>query len=154
MRLHTALAAALCALVSGGAAQALAANGTPAPPAVQPARTCPSIKAEHDFWEVTVVRGSIGCAAAREVLASFIGGAGVEHGGPYEYEKHWDLGRWRCAHGAGSASCIRGSASYKTAKDYISAAIKTSECGHPPVGASEPPECEKAEGLLPKRRGG
>lgn len=110
---------------------AIATSGASAHP-----HTCPPVHAGGAILSVTVVRGNVGCPAVRRVLHAFMSGGGVQHGGPYEYEKWWDLGRWRCAHGAGAGSCIRGGSNYQTATDYIIAQWVAWECGHQPAGTS------------------
>lgn len=123
MKFRILVVGGLCMLALTGAAQAA--------PRGRVARRCGDIHAEHAFFRVEVTSGQVGCGVARYVLRRFMGGHGVEHGGPYAYEQWWSLGHWRCGHGAGGGGCRRGAA-------MILAEWVAWECGHEPAGVTTP----------------
>jgi hypothetical protein len=136
--------ATILAVVAGGifGVGALTTPAAASPRAHTADRSCEEIRSAHAFFAVTVDRGGVPCATARSVLREFMGGGGVEHGGPYAYEQWWSLGRWRCAHGAGAGTCFRGGSSYEHASAAIIAEWVAWECGYKPgEGATVP--CKK-----------
>ncbi len=126
------LASAVVVAVSlafAGTAQATPAAAFPKAHAAD--RRCGEIPSEHTFFAVTVDRGGVPCATARNVVREFMDGGGVKHGGPYAYEQWWSLGKWRCTHGAGGGACMRGGSRWADAKDQIEMQQVASECGYP-----------------------
>jgi hypothetical protein len=126
------------------------ADATPtamAPRARAADRSCGEIVVAHAFYAVAISRGGVVCATARRVLREFMGGGGVEHGGPSAAQMVWSLGRWRCGFGAGGGGCIRGGSNTMNAGSVISAEWTAWVCGYKPSGAKVP--CER---LLPRLR--
>lgn len=82
-------------------------------------RACGSFGAARHPYKVTVERGRVTCAYARDVLRRFLGGEGELHQGTSSASTYTLLGSWTCGRGAGGGGCIRGGRTYRTAKDWI-----------------------------------
>jgi hypothetical protein len=116
------IATAVLALGAGATALAGVVPGYPH------SHHCPSFELGsgtfRDRFQVTVLKGNVSCPTARRVLRDFLSGKGKLHGppdGPLS-EQSWTLdGGWSCGHGAGGGACIHGGASYKVAKQFITA---------------------------------
>jgi hypothetical protein len=86
-------------------------------------RSCGHVYASGERFRVSIKRGRVTCHTARKVLRRFLSGHGKQHGDGTTANTYWQLGHWRCAHGAGGGGCIRHGHNYKSARDFISAQI-------------------------------
>jgi hypothetical protein len=120
---RTALRSAASALVllafTGGMGGVAFAGVVPGYPY---SHNCPSVKLSGFRYDVTVLKGNVGCQTARTVLKDFLSGKGKMHGNPNgpAYQQTWTLdGGWSCGHGAGGGACIKGGSNYKNARQFI-----------------------------------
>jgi hypothetical protein len=97
-----------------------------AAPRASASRSCGSIyaKDESQTMKVTVARGRVSCAQARQTMRSFFSGHGTQHGGPSESTLYWVLaGGWRCQLATGGGGgCFRDGSNFLHARESIGAA--------------------------------
>jgi hypothetical protein len=103
------------------------ASAQAVPAAHTASRSCGTVRAEGVTFTVTISRGAVPCKTARTVLQAFMSGKGTLHGPPNgpAFQQTWTLDGWSCGHGTGGGACIRGGATYRTARDYIVAQVKS-----------------------------